>query len=111
MTAFNGTKMKRVGLVLAFVAFFTLLNYKLFIEPARSGAAAARKNPAPMAGAGRATGRLVKDEDPNHGDLPGFQFDPRAALSEKLLLEEIFVPGYNLTKQVFKSIIVVGDPV
>jgi hypothetical protein len=89
--------MKRIGLVLAFVAFFALLNYRLFIAPARS---AAKARPVrPMAGLGRVAAGL--DDDPNHGDLRGtFQFDPRAGLSEKMLQEEVFVPGYNLTRQV-----------
>lgn len=92
---------KRIALLSAFVAGFLFINYKLFIAPHRKSAFGFGTRPS-----GSPVGRTIpatNPNDPNHGKLPEYEFDPRAALSDNLLLEEFFMPGYNLTKSVLSN--------
>lgn len=83
-------KVRRLAVIAVCFGAFCLLNYKLFVSPARRAAARRAVGKPPLA-------RVIRD---GNGPPPGFEFDPRLALSERELLQDIFDPGYNLTKQV-----------
>lgn len=95
-------RLKRVGLVSLFFTFFLLLNYRLFIAPARK----AHKDLARVKqNAGKQSLSPSYESDPNHGERKAdfvAGIDPRISLSDRALLEDTFAPGLNLTKRMMR---------
>ena len=100
---------KRAGTIGLVVLGLVYLNYYIFIRPAREvkrkfggfGKVGYTK----LNKGGRYGGDVIgfgdiDPNDPSHAGVPKIDFDPRAALSDSMLSDKFFFPGYNLTKRV-----------
>lgn len=104
---------KRNSLILCAVLAATYLAYYIFIKPGRDvrkkfggfgKVGYSKLNPG---GQSRFKGGdfgfgHIDPNDPSHAGIPKLDFDPRAALSNTMLSDKFFFPGYNLTKRMMK---------
>lgn len=100
---------KRMGGIGLLVATFLFINWYVFVKPARDvkkkfggfGKVGYTKlNPGGQSRFKAGDFGFLNPDDPSHAGIPKLEYDPRAALSDGMLSEKFFFPGYNLTRMV-----------